>query len=901
MPFKRRDELSDAELDAALQSCEREPIHIPGSIQPFGLLFAIRPSDRIILQVSENTDKILGIAPAPLLGTSIDDLLGAAQVDYLIDVARDGDLQPMRSGVVTLNGRDFDSISHYSGPNLIIELEFRQAESALPDGTFNDEMRQFSIGIRAPRTLTELFDFVTGCVRRITGFDRVKLYQFDEAWNGKVVSEARAEFMPSYLGLRFPASDIPPQARRLYMKSFIRQISDISYAPVPVIPPLNPQTDEPLDMSMCMLRSVSPIHVQYLANMGVKASMSISIFQNGRFWGLIACHHNSPHHVPYTVRLVSEIMGHIFSAHLSSMTEVADLAARERRKTTLERISTALLGNHELSELIGRQHLDIMDALSADGLTIWRRDRCDSFGRMPSKSAISALATWLDDHSPSSIFKSSAIDSTFEANAALPPDALAEWKGGVMAAPITMGRGEYIIWRRDPQVEKVTWAGKPEKTVQETRAGHRLLPRSSFETWKEEVRNNAVDWSLDDIEMAHAIIGILAQNARLHADRANAAKSEFLAHMSHELRTPLNAIIGIAAILERQSLNDKQKQLVSTLGISSDALLSIINNSLDLSKIEAGELLLETRATDLRRELNDVVTMLTPRALEKHVALRSHVADTVPDYFLSDRVRLRQVLTNLTGNAVKYTDAGQIMVMVDTETDATGDWLSVSVTDTGIGMSADQVARIFNPYAQADETITRRFGGTGLGLTITKKLIELMQGTIAVDSTAGLGSTFTVRLPLISHSATAHPPKISTPTPRPRKAPIVLASRRNILLVEDYEANVLVARTLLENLGYDIDIAKDGEAAISAFERGTYDLILMDINLPRLDGYEATQAIRRIEAGSVAHGHGARIIGMTAHALGDAAQKCYDMGMDGYIAKPFSLDDFEQIVAKFIP
>ncbi|OYW79102.1 MAG: hypothetical protein B7Z26_08630, partial [Asticcacaulis sp. 32-58-5] len=205
------------------------------------------------------------------------------------------------------------------------------------------------------------------------------------------------------------------------------------------------------------------------------------------------------------------------------------------------------------------------------------------------------------------------------------------------------------------------------------------------------------------------------------------------------------------------------------------------------------------------------------------------------------------------------------------------------------------------PYAQADETITRRFGGTGLGLTITKKLIELMQGTITVDSTAGLGSTFTVRLPLISHSATAHPPKISTPTPRPRKAPIVLASRRNILLVEDYEANVLVARTLLENLGYDIDIAKDGEAAISAFERGTYDLILMDINLPRLDGYEATQAIRRIEAGSVAHGHGARIIGMTAHALGDAAQKCYDMGMDGYIAKPFSLDDFEQIVAKFIP
>lgn len=376
--------------------------------------------------------------------------------------------------------------------------------------------------------------------------------------------------------------------------------------------------------------------------------------------------------------------------------------------------------------------------------------------------------------------------------------------------------------------------------------------------------------------------------------------------MSHELRTPLNAIIGIAAILDRQgNFNDKQKQLVSTLGISSDALLSIINNSLDLSKIEAGELTLETRATDIRREQGDVATMLTPRALEKHIALRTTTAPEVPEYFLSDSVRLRQVLVNLVGNAIKYTDAGQVNVAVDCVSDKGGAWLTITIADTGIGMSEDQVARIFNPYAQADETITRRFGGTGLGLTITKKLVELMSGTIKVTSTAGQGSTFEVRLPLISHIATAHPPRVSVPTPRPAKASsIVMPSRRNILLVEDYEANVLVARTLLENLGYEIDIAKDGEAAVSAFERGSYDLILMDINLPRLDGYEATQAIRRIEADSLkvkTSGHGARIIGMTAHALGDAAQKCFDMGMDGYIAKPFSLDDFEQIVARFAP
>jgi light-regulated signal transduction histidine kinase (bacteriophytochrome)/CheY-like chemotaxis protein len=900
MPYKQREELSESELDAALQTCEREPIHIPGSIQPYGLLFAVRPEGRVIVQVSANVEVILGTVPPDLLGTSLDDLIGKAQVDYLLQVARDGELQPMRSTVVRLGERDFDAICHYSGPLLVVELEFRH-QALLPDHAFHDEMRTFTIGIRAPRTLNELFDYVTASVRDITGFDRVMLYRFDDVWNGQVVSESRADHMPSYLGLHFPASDIPAQARALYMKSFIRQISDISYAPVALVPDLNPETGAPLDMSLCMLRSVSPIHVQYLANMGVKASMSISVFQNGRFWGLIACHHNSPHHVPYTVRLVSEIMGHVFSAHLSSMSELADITAREQRKSILERISTALLGNHELSELIGRQHLDIMDALKADGLTIWRRDRCDSFGRMPPKAAIEQLVNWLDSHNPASVFKTRAVDRFFADK-----NDLREWKGGLLAAPINMGRGEYIIWRRDSQVEKVTWAGKPEKTLTETRAGHRLMPRSSFKVWKEEVQNDAVDWSLDDIEMVHAIIGILAQNARLNADRANAAKTEFLAHMSHELRTPLNAIIGIAAILDRQgNFNDKQKQLVSTLGISSDALLNIINNSLDLSKIEAGELTLETRATDIRRELGDVATMLTPRALEKHIALRTTIASDVPEYFLSDGVRLRQILVNLVGNAIKYTDTGQVNIAVDCLSDKGGAWLTLTIADTGIGMSEDQIARIFNPYAQADDTITRRFGGTGLGLTITKKLVELMSGDIKVESRLGQGSTFEVRLPLISHIATAHPPKVSIPTPRPVKSSsIVMPNRRNILLVEDYEANVLVARTLLENLGYEIDIAKDGEAAVSAFARGNYDLILMDINLPRLDGYEATQAIRRLEADSLkvkTSGQGARIIGMTAHALGDAAQKCYDMGMDGYIAKPFSLDDFEQIVAKFIP
>lgn len=495
MPFKQREELSESELDAALQTCEREPIHIPGSIQPYGLLFAARPNDRIIVQVSANVDAILGTTAEGLLETSLDDLIGKAQVDYLLEVTRDGELQPMRSTVVKLGEREFDAICHYSGPLLVVELEFRN-KTHLPDHAFHDEMRTFTIGIRAPRTLNELFNYVTACVREITGFDRVKLYRFDDAWNGQVVAEARADHMPSYLGLHFPASDIPAQARNLYTKSFIRQISDISYAPVPLVPDLNPETGAPLDMSLCMLRSVSPIHVQYLANMGVRASMSISVFQNGRFWGLIACHHNSPHHVPYTVRLVSEIMGHVFSAHLSSMSEVADITAKEQRKSILERISTALLGNHELSELIGRQHLDIMDALKADGLTIWRRDRCDSFGRMPPKAAIEHLVTWLDTHSPSSVFKTRAVDRFFLSATTCGNGRAGFWRHrSIWAAANTSSGGATVRSKKSPGPESLRrlWP-EPAPVIACCRAVRSRSGKRKFKTTPSTGRRTTSKW-----------------------------------------------------------------------------------------------------------------------------------------------------------------------------------------------------------------------------------------------------------------------------------------------------------------------------------------------------------------------------------------------------------------------
>ena len=373
------------------------------------------------------------------------------------------------------------------------------------------------------------------------------------------------------------------------------------------------------------------------------------------------------------------------------------------------------------------------------------------------------------------------------------------------------------------------------------------------------------------------------------ANAANLAKSEFLANMSHEIRTPMNAILGLANILERSvPLTSDQQKFISTLKQSSESLLMLINDLLDIAKIEASGIEIENISFQMDQLIEEVISMMSVKANEKNLLFRVDMDSIRGAHFRGDPLRIRQIVTNLCSNAVKFTHQGSVTMQVAMQTrDELHAEVVITVTDTGIGISPENLGRIFDKFTQADNTISRKFGGTGLGLAISRTLADLMGGRIEAASVVGKGSEFKVTLTLeIEKMGTQ--PAVQPEKPETFNEDV----KGRILLVEDYEPNVLVARTLLELFGYDCDTAANGRIAIEKAENQNYVAILMDVQMPELNGFEATKAIREIEAGR--GGKPATIIGMTAHALAGDKERCIAAGMNDYISKPFSAKDLEQ-------
>ncbi len=364
------------------------------------------------------------------------------------------------------------------------------------------------------------------------------------------------------------------------------------------------------------------------------------------------------------------------------------------------------------------------------------------------------------------------------------------------------------------------------------------------------------------------------ERARRVAEDASRLKSEFVANMSHEIRTPMNGIIGMIGLLLDSPLLEPQREYLDSIRVCAESLLTIINDILDFSKIEAGKLEMEEIAFELRPMVESVAMLFNQRAVEKGLRLTVDVASALPREIWGDPGRLRQVLINLIGNAVKFTERGEVNLRVTRSPDGGG--LTFEVRDTGIGIPADVLASLFQPFRQGDSSTTRRFGGTGLGLTISRRLIELMSGEIAVESQPGFGSAFRFTIPIISRptAAPASLPDAAAPAAAPE--PI------RILVAEDNLINQKVTLGQLRKLGYAPDVVGNGAEALEALARASYDVVLMDCQMPVMDGFQATRELRRRE-GSERH---TVVIALTAHAMESSRRECIEAGMDAYISKP---------------
>lgn len=732
-----------------LSQCDREPIHLPGSIQPHGFLLVLREPEPVTRQASVNATGPLARPLEAILGTGLDRLFGAepaAQLLSALDRLPAAGSPRYLGTVPTPGGGPHLAIGHrHDGRTL---LEFEPAHPGGPSGLEDvyPLTTAFVARLEAAADADELSQIAATEVRRLTGFDRVLVYRFDEDGHGTVVAEDRNQVLPAYRGQRFPASDVPKQARELYRLNRLRLIGDVGYRPVPILPAEDPETGRPVDLTFAALRSVSPVHREYMRNMGTAASMSISIVQGDALWGLISCHHGASRQVPFLMRAACEFLGQLLSLQLGAKERQAEFQRSLELRTMQGKLLAAMTGAEDFRDGLASRVDELLAFANAGGVAIVGEDRCLRLGATPPEAEVRRLADWLVGQGGREVFATASLPAEFP-----PAEAYREVASGLLAISISKLHLSYIFWFRPEQAETILWAGDPNHPSEPGPGDTRLHPGRSFATWRETVRGRSQPFRPAEVEAAvelrNSVIGIVLRAAEELAElngeltRSNKELEAFSYSVSHDLRAPFRHIVGYSELLRdrlRDRLDEQEDHYLGAVVDAAQQAGQLVDNllaysrmgraRLDLRWVDLGELVEEQRRTAMKDAGG--------RAVRWAIGSLPRVC--------CDVMMMRQLLGNLFSNALKYTrNRDEAVIEVGSTSD--DDEHVIHVRDNGVGFDmayADKLFGVFQRMHRMEE-----YEGTGIGLANVRRITARHGGRTWAEAAVDRGATFYFTLP----------------------------------------------------------------------------------------------------------------------------------------------------------
>jgi len=731
-----------------ISSCASEPIRTPGSIQPHGFMLTLSPT-LAVLQASANLLPLAGLAAEAAIGLPLTAVIGDAPSARIAQELGSDTLgqRPMYLGTVTLgNGRHFDVLGHvWDG---LVVAEFESVERAQPADFRHlyPLITDFLARVGEHASIAALTDLAARHVRSVTGYGRVMVYRFDPSGHGRVVAEAKAPEYESYLNQSFPASDIPSQARELYLLSPIRLIQDANYEAAPLFPAANPATGARNDLSFAALRSVSPVHLQYMRNMGTLASMSVSLIVKGKLWGLISCHNAAPCPVSVEKRTACEQLGQILALCVESREDSAELQFRlDVRRIMVEVLGRLTKGTDFVDNLSG-VFAELLRFARAGGVALVVDDRILTYGDTPDEAAIRDLSTWLAVHGHTEVFHTDELAAVYP-----PAKAFLHNASGLLALPISRIHQHYLLWFRPELVQTVEWAGNPHEKNVAAGAPAQLTPRQSFAAWRETIHGHSLPWHAAEIEMTTefrtALLGIALERAEQMAElaeelgRANKELEAFSYSVSHDLRAPLRHIAGFSdLLLESAGSEDVALRQRFLKNIKESARLAgkLVDDLLSFSQM--GRAALRPARIDMTDLVSGCIDKLGieigQRRVDWHID-RMPVVQGDPSF-------LHLAMFNLLSNAVKFT-GGRDPAVIRIWAEEDGDDYVFHVADNGAGFNRDYVHKLFGVFQRLHRM--EDFQGTGIGLANVRRIIERHSGRVWADSIQGEGATFSFTLP----------------------------------------------------------------------------------------------------------------------------------------------------------